>query len=231
MFSVSIAMATYNGSRYIREQLASLAAQSCLPTELVITDDCSNDGTLELASDFARAAPFPMRLYRNPTRLGYRANFMRAASLCNSDLIAFCDQDDVWYPHKIKNCAECFHNPDVLLTYHNADVTTGSGPPIGKLDAHAAPQLLNPPMSMNPWLFGLGFTLMFRRSLPPLTDLWMRSVDHILHQRLGHDQWFFFLASVLGTVAYLDEPQAAYRQHGVNAYGWIGEVKTLTLEH
>jgi hypothetical protein len=45
---------------------------------------------------------------------------------------------------------------------------------------------------------------------------------------LGHDQWFFFLASVLGTVAYLEEPQAAYRQHGVNAYGWIGEVKTDT---
>jgi len=112
MFSVSVAMATYNGSRYIREQLASLASQSCVPTELVITDDSSDDGTLELASDFARDAPFPMRLYRNPKRLGYRANFMRAASLCRSDLIAFCDQDDVWYRHKIEACAECFHNPD-----------------------------------------------------------------------------------------------------------------------
>ena len=89
MISVSVAMATYNGQKHIRRQLDSLAAQSQVPTELVITDDRSADETVPVIDAFAKTAPFPVNVYRNETRLGYRANFMRAASLCRSELIAF----------------------------------------------------------------------------------------------------------------------------------------------
>ena len=221
MISVSVAMATCNGEKYIRRQLDSLAAQSHIPAELVITDDTSEDDTISIIDSFAKTVAFPVKVYRNETRLGYRKNFMRAANLCQSELIAFCDQDDVWYPHKIEASVKAFSDPEVLLTYHNADVVTDKGKRIGSLAARAATQPLLTPMSSGPWRFALGFTQVFRGSLLPLSDLWPNSLCQIFSgQPLGHDQWFFFLASVFGNIAYLDEPLTAYVQHGSNAFGW-----------
>jgi glycosyltransferase involved in cell wall biosynthesis len=223
MVSISIAMATYNGAPYILQQLASLANQTYRPAELVITDDCSTDGTLELAGHFARNAPFPVRIYGNETRLGYRANFLHAATLCTSELIAFCDQDDIWKQRKIETCIKCFDNPDVLLAYHNAIVVTPDEQPIESLDKYAAPRSVNPPLSTSPWVYGYGFTQVFRRSIPMLSDLWSTSLDqNNLAERMAHDQWFFFLSSVLGSIAYVNEPLAFYRQHGSNLFGWRG---------
>jgi glycosyltransferase involved in cell wall biosynthesis len=221
MLSVSVAMATFNGARFIREQLDSLAAQTCLPSELIISDDGSTDQTLQLAKEFAAKAPFPVIVDQNEARLGYRANFLRATTLCNSELIAFCDQDDVWSPRKIELCVPFFDNPEVLLVYHNAVATTADGRPIGSLDYMAAPKVINLPMSTGPWPFGYGFTQIFRRSLPFLPELWATSVDHhCIHERMAHDQWFFFLSSVLGNIAYVNDTLAFYRQHGSNEKGW-----------
>ena len=223
MISVSVAMATFNGAPYIRQQLASLADQSNLPAELVITDDGSTDETLKLVDDFAVSAPFAVRVYRNKTRLGYRANFLYATTLCNSDLIAFCDQDDIWDRRKIEICIPFFENPDVLLVFHNAIAVTEDEHPIGSLDQWGAPQEINPPTSIGPWATAKGFTQLFRRSLPFLPDLWATSIDHYSSgERMAHDQWFFFLSSVLGSIAYVKEPLAYYRQHRANAKGWGG---------
>lgn len=95
MNKISVAMATYNGAAYLEQQLESLANQVLHPGELVVTDDGSSDGTLALIEDFARRAPFPVRLVRNEARLGYRGNFIKTSTICGCELIAFCDQDDV----------------------------------------------------------------------------------------------------------------------------------------
>jgi glycosyltransferase involved in cell wall biosynthesis len=226
-------MATHNGQKYIRRQLDSLAAQSYLPAELVITDDDSKDNTLAIIDTFAKIAPFPVNVYRNETRLGYRKNFMRVASLCRSDLIAFCDQDDYWYKDKISALIKPFSNPDILLAYHNADVIDDDGNRIGSLAARASRQFITRPLSSGPWLYALGFTEVFRRSLLQLSDLWVGSLDHIFaDEPMAHDQWFFFLASVFGDIAYLDKPLVAYMQHRENAYGWTRRsLKEFFIKH
>jgi glycosyltransferase involved in cell wall biosynthesis len=81
-FSVSVAMATYNGAAFLDAQLASIAAQTRTPDELVVCDDGSSDGTVEIVERFARRAPFAVRLIRNEQRLGYGENFMKAARHC-----------------------------------------------------------------------------------------------------------------------------------------------------
>lgn len=221
MTSVSVAMATFNGARYIREQLDSLAAQSHLPSELIISDDRSTDETLQLVNDFAAEAPFPVIVHRNDERLGYRANFLLATTFCSSDLIAFCDQDDVWHERKIEACIPFFNNPEVLLVCHGAIVTAADGRPVGLIDYRNASNVINSPLSTGPWPFAYGFTQVFRRSLPFLPNLWIGSVDHCrTSERMAHDQWFLFLSSVLGSVAYIKEPLARYRQHDSNAMGW-----------
>ena len=92
---LSVAMATYNGERFLEQQLLSIARQIRLPDEMVVSDDGSNDGTIDILERFATNAPFPVRIYRNLNPLGYGDNFLKAASLCDGDLIAFSDQDDV----------------------------------------------------------------------------------------------------------------------------------------
>jgi glycosyltransferase involved in cell wall biosynthesis len=87
--TISIAMATFNGEKFLRDQLNSLSRQTHLPDELVVTDDCSTDQTVTVLKKFQSEAPFVVRLSVNEHRLGYAENFLRAASQCMGDLIAF----------------------------------------------------------------------------------------------------------------------------------------------
>ena len=98
---ISVAMATYNGERFLEEQLRSLGEQTTLPDELVVCDDTSTDRTPQILAQFAKRASFPVKLFTNDQRLGWRKNFLKAARLCTSEYIAFCDQDDVWLKEKL----------------------------------------------------------------------------------------------------------------------------------
>jgi glycosyltransferase involved in cell wall biosynthesis len=225
MASISVAMASCNGERHIGAQLDSLVTQTCLPAELVVSDDSSDDRTVSIVESFARTAPFPVRLGRNERRLGYRGNFMRAAELCREELVAFCDQDDRWYPDKLACCRARLEDPAIALVYHNADVVTEDGAVIGSLDRFAPGSAAMPSpntvraLMANPY----GLTMVFRRSLLAHSRLWPLSLDHNwAGQPMAHDQWVFFMAGVLGTVDYVSARLAAYVQHGHNVIGWRG---------
>jgi glycosyltransferase involved in cell wall biosynthesis len=222
--AVSIAMATYNGAKYLRAQLDSLAAQTVAPCELVITDDGSTDATEQIVRDFGRAAPFPVRWHRNAERLGYKGNFVRAAGLCRAEVIAFCDQDDIWHADKLERVAAVFaRDPEVLLAYHNARIFSDDGSrdelfyatPPGPAVAHR--------MTVPPWHFSHGFTQAMRKCVAPAGRFWPRSLDmYHLEQRCGHDVFFFHVASACGKIAYIDAPLVSYRQHAANVTG-VGE--------
>lgn len=221
MRSVSIALATFNGAKYLGPQLESLARQTTLPSELVITDDRSTDPTGDIIRGFAKGAPFPVRFHENESRRGYRANFMRAVDLCGSDLIAYCDQDDIWEPGKIAIMARLFDGPDVLLAYHNATVIDENEAPIGRLYKGGPGIRRLAPLAPDPWSLVAGFTQVFRRSLVRFSAMHAASVDpYWPAERLAHDQWQLFLASVFGSVVRVAQPLAQYRQHGDNAFGW-----------
>ncbi len=97
---VSIALCTYNGERFLQQQLDSLADQDYENVEIIIVDDCSTDRTYELLQGFESSLAH-VKLWRNPSNLGFVANFEKAISLCSGDYIALCDQDDIWLPEKI----------------------------------------------------------------------------------------------------------------------------------
>ncbi|MBR0191267.1 MAG: glycosyltransferase family 2 protein [Thermoguttaceae bacterium] len=99
--TVSIAMCTYNGARFLQEQLDSFTAQTRLPDEVVICDDGSTDKTLEILEAWVRNVPFEVRIFRNEKNLGFAQNFGKAISLCTKNVIFLSDQDDVWEPEKI----------------------------------------------------------------------------------------------------------------------------------
>jgi glycosyltransferase involved in cell wall biosynthesis len=237
--TVSVALATCEGARYLAAQLESLAAQSWLPAELVVCDDCSNDATVSIVETFARTAPFPVRLVVNRRRLGYRGNFMQAAQLCKSEVIAFCDKDDVWRADKLAICVDRFVNSDALLLAHNALVTDSELRPVDTLSRDALPAAYNPALSVGPLAYGLGFTMLFRRQLLLFAPYWRRSLDfHDGTSREGHDQWIFFVASVFGAIEYVDAPLAQYRRHKAAATqthwagaSWLARSAPLLLDN
>src|SRR3954452_20549451 len=94
--SISIALAVYNGEKYLEELLKSLEKQTLEPCELVVIDDCSSDASLEIINDFQFS--FEKKIFSNKENRGPVYTFKRLASLCQGDFIAFCDQDDIWLP-------------------------------------------------------------------------------------------------------------------------------------
>src|SRR3990170_1386197 len=103
---ISVAMCTYNGATHLAEQLESIAAQDCVPDELVVCDDGSTDATSSMVEQFAARAPFSVRLEVNRQNLGCTQNFAKAVGLCRGQLILLADQDDLWMPQKVRRLAE-----------------------------------------------------------------------------------------------------------------------------
>lgn len=106
--TISVVMCTYNGEqRHLAEQLDSIFAQTLLPMEIVVQDDCSTDGTVSLLNAYAAKAPegVEFRVFRNEVQQGINANFFSAMRRAKGDLIAVSDQDDVWMPDKLERQA------------------------------------------------------------------------------------------------------------------------------
>lgn len=210
---ISVAMATCNGEKFLREQLDSIARQTLPPMEIVITDDASTDSTLQIIQDFARHAPFPVRAYRNPVRLGYAENFLKAASLCNGDIIAFCDQDDIWQDHKCALSSQPFSDPAVSLVLHAAQLMYPDGKIGNTYPSIPQARTLTSGQS-NPFENRPGFAMLFRSSLLRLVDN-----SHRPWRAATHDQWTWFLACCVGKIALVPDALAFYRQHENNHLG------------
>lgn len=107
-FSISIALCTYNGEKYLREQLDCFANQTRLPDEVVVSDDGSTDRTLEILRAWAEEVSFPVRIQRNAKNLGYARNFQETILRCSGSLVFPSDQDDYWFPEKLERMEKVF---------------------------------------------------------------------------------------------------------------------------
>lgn len=110
---ISVAMAVYNGEKFLKEQLDSILNQTRPADEIVIVDDGSTDGSWTVLEDYARRYN-QFRLYKNEENLGYKKNFQKALSLCHGDITFLCDQDDKWAPDKVEVMTSVMEeNPDI----------------------------------------------------------------------------------------------------------------------
>lgn len=221
MTRVSIALCVCNGARFLGEQLSSLRAQSRLPDEVIVGDDASEDESVAIIERFSAEAPFPVRLIRNSTRLGVRGNFEMAISRCADDLIALCDQDDVWLPEKLAVLAARLEDDEsVVAAFSDASVVDETLEPLGYtmwehvgFSAKRRKQMTQDapwrPLFKDPVVTGA--TLMFRRRLVdaclPIPDSWV------------HDAWIAQIAAAHGKILPVEERLMLYRQHSSNVIG------------
>jgi len=215
-------MATYNGEKYVEEQFKSLLAQTLLPREIIVSDDGSTDRTLSIVRALAPnsdSAP-RVRILQNAQNLGFGGNFLTAASAATTELVAFCDQDDVWRADKLSKTLPAFADPAVVLCVHPASTIDGTGAPIGEFRQGIRGRRTRGPLTYDPWGVFYGFSMTFRRSLLDLYPFAQRPLDYISGTgRMGHDRWIQFLANIAGDTVELDEQLIAYRQHGQNLFG------------
>ena len=205
---VSVAMATCNGARWLREQLDSIYAQTWPRLEVVVSDDASTDGTVEILARYAGERG--LRYEVNPARLGLVKNFERALSLCRGAYVALADQDDVWKPHKIQTLIERLG--DATLAYGNNQeyFAAGSGqrvdPRYDEIRFARAFGSGHPTRYLLAENWVVSHTILFRREL----------IAHALpippHQAF-HDGWLALVASKLGGIVYVDEHLQIYRVH------------------
>lgn len=121
---ISIAMATYNGSKYLQEQLNSFVTQARKPDELVVCDDGSSDDTLKILEAFSNICPFHVQIYKNDENLGYTKNFEKAIALCSGDIVLISDQDDVWLESKIAVIESLFYSDSrVMVIINDQEIT------------------------------------------------------------------------------------------------------------
>jgi glycosyltransferase involved in cell wall biosynthesis len=131
---ISVAMTTYNGQRFLKEQLGGMLAQSRGVDELVVCDDGSGDNTVDILKGFASNAPFPVKIVVNERNLGSVKNFEKAISLCAGDIIVLCDQDDVWLPDKVKILENVFlTNNNCGMAFTDAMIIDEADNPQGRL--------------------------------------------------------------------------------------------------
>jgi glycosyltransferase involved in cell wall biosynthesis len=214
--NISVAMCTYNGSKFLAEQLKSIEEQAMLPCELIICDDGSTDSTPEIVRVFAAGAPFPVNFLRNEVTLGSTRNFEKAVCLCSGNAIALCDQDDVWHKDKLSSVAEAFDREpgvggvfsDALLVDENSErlpeslfekkrFTSRQQATIN--DRNAAPLML---LEKNPIT---GATFVFRsefvQDVTPIPSEWV------------HDAWIALLIATQAQLRALPARLMSYRLH------------------
>lgn len=205
--SVSVVMATYNGTKYLREQIESVLRQLQVGDELVIVDDGSSDTTVALIESFG--SPL-IRLHRNPRNLGVLRTFERALNLSCNEVIFFCDQDDVWADGKREAfVAEFMRDPACMVVISDAQVIDGHGTSVrasfmadkggfrgGALSTILRNRYLGCAMAVRRRVLGAALPI------PACVPM--------------HDMWFGAIGSLIGRVAYIREPLLQYRRHGNN---------------
>ncbi len=202
---VSVALASYNGRRWLPAQLDSVLAQLAVDDEVVVVDDASQDGT----PDWLRQQADPrLRLFAGAVNRGVRASFAQALSHCRGQYVFLCDQDDLWLPGK-RDALVAPLERGALLAVSDAQVIDADG------------RVIEDSFMARRGGFRGGFlhTLVKNRYLGCAMAFRRELLDEVLPippEVPMHDMWIGALGSLRGPVAYIERPLMQYRRHGGN---------------
>lgn len=209
--SISVALCTFNGAKYIEKQLESILNQDLMPDELIICDDASSDDTVQKISSYFGRTDCTIRLVVNTVNRGYTRNFENALSLATGDLIFLSDQDDFWHTNKISSIYELFesnrgiagithdgrlvdHDLEWYGTTKNGQIRSGYGPKLRVITGC--------------------LSAVRRTSLEVLLPIPVNV--------LGHDAWFTYIFSVLkNRWLHTDLCLQDIRRHSSNTSQWV----------
>lgn len=203
--NISVAIAAYNGEKYIAEQLNSILRQLGPEDEIVISDDGSSDRTLELIAGFCSAQ---IKVFQNPKK-GVISNIENAIRNTSGDIIFLCDQDDVWLPEKVSIIKTRFSKSRVNLVVSDAYIVNEN---LEELEDSFF-KLMNSGSGFfknfvkNTFI---GCCIAFKKELKDIILPFPEKIPM-------HDSWIGLLAELKGDVLFIPEKLIYYRRHGDNA--------------
>ena len=219
---ITILMATYNGEKYLAEQIESILNQTEADWQLIIQDDCSSDSTSSIANHYANTHPNKIKFFQNQKRSGSaKANFFSMLQYSHSDYMMTCDQDDIWLPEKIQltmdkmKQLEMVLGPDKpILVHTDLQVVDESLNCIAKSmfqhqNLNSSRDKFNNILVQN---IVTGCTMMVNRALLNITK-------GSPQQAIMHDWWLALIASAFGGIGFVCTPTVLYRQHESNEVG------------
>jgi glycosyltransferase involved in cell wall biosynthesis len=215
---VSIVLCTYNGEKYLRQQLDTLITQTYQNVEIIAVDDCSADSTYDILQQYAALYP-QFLVYKNARNVGFAKNFEIAFGYSKGKFIAFCDQDDLWHPEKIElqvkaigNNQLIYHDSEFIdedgqrFSYYNSDVVNEEGSHYN----YKMSDVYNFYKGNDPEVFLLencvsGHAIMAQR------DLLKQALP--FDKELYHDWWLSYVAVNIGTIDFIPKCLVKYRRH------------------
>jgi glycosyltransferase involved in cell wall biosynthesis len=227
---VSVCLTTYNGEKYIYQQLKSIMAQLGKEDEVVICDDLSSDNTINIINSFNDER---IKLHVNDYNLGHVRNFEKAIQFSNNDIIVLCDQDDIWFKNKLKVTMDKFKSNSSLVLYHHGITTiTEKGEVID--NNYNNVDLTFNTFSMIKKLFKVlikqhyfGCCISFKSDLK-------KKMIPFPKVTYAHDHWISIVAIINGEIECDNQSLIYYRQHSDNltpkkSLGIIKKIKLRLL--
>lgn len=203
---ISVCLATYNGEKYIKEQLYSILPQLNTSDEIIISDDNSTDTTLEVIKKIIDPR---IKVFINKGVKGYSKNFENAINNAQGDILFVCDQDDVWMPNKVEIMTKALVSHSLAM--HNALIVDGDLNPIHQ--SHF--ELYNVKKGfVNNFLKTryIGACMAFRK------EILQKALPFPENQELcAYDYWLTLIAEYYYSVNLIETPLILYRRHGNNA--------------
>lgn len=212
---ISVVMTTYNGQKFIREQIESILDQSTHVDEIVICDDCSTDSTLEILKEY------PVRLYVNKKNLGFKQNFKQVMELCQGDYIFLCDQDDIWEKDKVEKMLEVMNSHSDMHVCASAFTVIDEN---GNFSGSGKKRSLYPKVKKDDVLLKIPFdsliSINYFQGASILMDRWImeRALD-CFDERIEHDWLICMLAASYESLYFYNVALFRYRLHQNNQIG------------
>ncbi len=201
---ISVCIATFNGERFIREQMMSVLTQLSEEDEIVVSDDGSTDGTIAILESFHDPR---IKIFVNEGKHGFIWNFENALKHSSGVFVFLCDQDDVWRQDKVKVVMQALEKHEVVL--HDAELMDRDGIKKGKLYSDGLHQRKG--FWSNLWKTRwLGCCMAFRRNV-------LEFALPFPHHIVGHDGWISAVGLARFDYYYLPDVLMWYRRHGDNA--------------
>lgn len=221
MSTVGIVMATYNGMKYVREQIDSIIANTYTDWKLWICDDGSKDNTISILKEYEDKYTDKIIVYQNPKNLGLVLNFLEGAKRCDTDYVMFCDQDDVWMKDKIQSTLDSMRKTEEKMGYDYpitvfTDVTVVDAS-LNKIHSsfYQTSRLDTTKLDINHLLIEnklIGCTIMMNHAVKNL-------LTNLPKSSRVHDWWIALLTSSFGKIVYIPKATLLYRQHENNIIG------------
>jgi GT2 family glycosyltransferase len=204
--TLSVCIATYNGSQHIERQLRSILVQIGVNDEVIIVDDCSTDNTISIIKNLKDDR---IKIYLNPKNIGVVQTFGRALSLAEGDLILLSDQDDFWYSDKVMTVTNIFSTQSLGLLVHNARIVNND-----VIISHSLFNYSNSGYGILKNIISNTYTgccMSFRRELLP------KILPIPSKKGLYHDAWIGIISEFSGfKTVFLNIPLIEWNRHGGN---------------